>query len=142
MTPFLGRRWLAGLCAASMGVTSPTWTAKLDPMGESVLGGNAVVTTLAGDTVRATIAVTGGKAGDDMPWHVHFGSCEAHGSIVGIAADYPLLRVRSDGTVNGDARVVARLKEGETYSVNLHRSMADQTVVACGVLHSPDVRSN
>jgi hypothetical protein len=89
-----------------------------------------------GDNTLSTIVLTGLPAGGPYPWHVHDGTCETGGPVVGEATAYPPLMVGADGRAEASARLLGlKLNEAKKYHVNVHRSPTDlPTIIACGDL--------
>jgi hypothetical protein len=124
------------LAAAISTPLPPTWTAKLDPTGNSTVRGMASITAGMGDSSSAMISISGAKSGQ-YPWHVHNGKCGGSaGSVVGSSTAYPVLKVGSSGTATATAKIAFEPMAGSDYSVNVHRSLSDQSVIACGDLKS------
>jgi len=108
------------------------------------LSGAATAEGLPGARVfSASVALTGDEPGQVRPWHVHHGSCQqggeivgmAGGEIVGMAGQYPPLVVAADSTGSAAADVETSLERGADYHVNVHRSTAElATIIACGDL--------
>lgn len=109
------------------------WKGTLSAVGGSGVTGTATGTT-ANDMTNVTVSITGGKAGDTLPWHIHDGKCgDAGPPIVGDVAAYPPLVVGADGTATGSATVNVKLNEARNYIVNVHASPTNlATIVACG----------
>src|SRR5262245_35793383 len=92
--------------------------------GEAALGNPS-------ETTRATIEISGAKEGQ-YPWHVHTGKCGASGDPVGGESAYSPIKVSGDGKGTAQADISVKLTEGSAYSVNVHKSMTDKTVISCG----------
>jgi hypothetical protein len=147
----------AGLLVAFAG-TAPTWTAKLSPLAGSGVSGTATVEAKAmsmpmkpdtsskntsgysspgagmgGDSASASISISGAKAGE-YPWHIHSGRCGQEGPAIGGDAPYPILKVGSTGSATAQATVAFKPAPGSDYSVNVHKSKTDKTVISCGGL--------
>jgi hypothetical protein len=123
-----------------MDVESPTkqgedWSANLTGRGNGAgMTGTVRVAVLSGRST-ATIQLTNAPPGALLPWHIHTGTCETGGPILGEASAYPPLNVGSDGRAQGTANVGARLNEANQYHVNVHASPTEMgTIVACGDL--------
>jgi hypothetical protein len=122
------------LAAAISTPFPPTWTARLDPTGNSTVRGTASVTAGMGDSSSAMISISGAKSGQ-YPWQVHSGKCSgSEGPIVGSSSAYPLLNVGSSGSAMATATIAFKPMAGSDYSVNVRRSKTDQAVIACGDL--------
>ena len=93
-------------------------------------------TRIEGDNTLATVVLTGLPPGGPYPWHVHDGTCETGGPVVGDAAAYPPLTVGADGRAEASARLLGlKLNEAKKYHVNVHRSASDLgTIISCGDL--------
>ena len=103
------------------------------PGYESVTG-RADIRSINSET-SITITLTGARAGATHPWHLHDGSCETGGPIVGAASAYAALSVGNEGQAVGSARLTMGLNEAQKYHVNVHASPYDlATIVACGNL--------
>ena len=91
---------------------------------------------IEGDNTMTTLVLTGLPQGGPYPWHVHEGTCDTGGPIVGPANAYPHLTVGADGRAEASARLLGlKLNEAKKYHVNVHRSPTDlPTIVACGEL--------
>jgi hypothetical protein len=130
---------LAAMVAAAGCATMPVyepgeWNAEVQPREDSGIRATVRAVTAPGQTAVA-INLAGGDAGATHPWHIHRGTCETGGPIVGDAAAYPPLRPTSAGGATATARIRVQLVPGEDYHVNVHRSpeLLGQ-VVACGNL--------
>jgi hypothetical protein len=115
-----GETWKANITGRSM------WTGASGTATARVEGNNTLV----------TLVLTGLPPGGPYPWHVHDGTCETGGPIVGDAAAYPPLMVGADGRAEANARLLGlKLNEAKKYHVNVHRSPTDlATIIACGEL--------
>jgi hypothetical protein len=113
-----------------------TWKATL--AGRSTWTGASGTATarVEGDNTLATIVLAGLPPGGPYPWHVHDGTCDTGGPIVGDAAAYPPLMVGADGRAEASARLLGiKPNEAKKYHVNVHRSPTDlATIIACGEL--------
>lgn len=89
-----------------------------------------------GDNTLVTIVLTGLPMGGPYPWHVHEGTCDTGGPVVGDASLYPPLNVGADGRAEANVRLLdIKLNEARNYHINVHRSSTDlATIVACGKL--------
>lgn len=116
--------------------TGETWNAKLS--GRSMWTGASGTATARreGDNTVVTLVLTGLPSGGPYPWHVHDGTCETGGPIVGDATAYPPLTVGVDGRAEANARLLnLKLNEAKKYHINVHRSATDlATIIACGEL--------
>ena len=121
-------------------VESPTkkgedWKAGLKGMGNfTSVNGQVKANVLEGKTM-ASITINNATAGGQHPWMIHEGTCSMPGQAVGMASDYPLVSIASDGRGTASANIMARLDEAKQYVVVVHASQSDMTtVVACGEL--------
>jgi hypothetical protein len=115
-----GETWKANITGRSM------WTGASGTATARVEGNNTLV----------TLVLAGLPAGGPYPWHVHDGTCETGGPIVGDPTAYPPLMVGADGRAEANARLLGlKLNEAKKYHVNVHRSPTDlATIIACGQL--------
>lgn len=126
---------VVGLMVAGI-VTGPAhkWTAILQPGSDSILAGTAVVEEVNADTLTAQIQISGAKPGATVSWHIHRGSCTDKGAILGVEDAYPELKVGPDGKATGGVTLAGALPAQGEYSIAVHKSTADMTVVSCGGL--------
>lgn len=108
--------------------------------GWEQLSGSATVRWVEGTTgFLANIELEGDEPDQVRPWHVHFGTCESGGAIVGPPDDYPPLEIDGNGSAEADATVDAELDRDEDYHVNVHLSEEDlDTIIACGDLEEDE----
>ena len=109
------------------------WETSLSSTAGSSVRGSAKAQSVGVGT-GVNISIEGAAASAQHPWHVHVGTCGSGGAIVGSVGNYPLLSVSAGGTASANASVGVALRESERYHVNVHRSTADLTVIACGDL--------
>jgi hypothetical protein len=112
------------------------WQATLaDTDSTTNITGEARVTeTEDAGSFRATISISDSST-CSRPWHVHYGTCESGGDIVGDPASYTNLVSASDGTASADVVVAASLDPSQPYHVNVHYSDSQLgRIVACGDL--------
>jgi hypothetical protein len=117
------------------------WAASLEarPQFPEVSAELTAVRTVGGTTVQ--IELTGAEPRSTHPWHVHRGTCEIGGGIVGDPAGYPSLRVGDDGRALETAVIDAELQPGQNFHVNVHRAPDDLgTIIACGNLQEAPPR--
>src|SRR5687768_2087779 len=109
------------------------WNGTLSPVGGSSITGTATGTTST-NTTSVTVNISGAKAGDTLPWHIHDGKCgDASPPIFGDASAYPPLVVGANGTATGSATINGKLNEARSYIVNVHASPTNlATIVSCG----------
>lgn len=126
----------AWLVVGAMTATAATgkWTANLEPKEGSMVKGSAQVEAKDSTGATARISIEGGKEGEQLPWHVHSGTCENAGPPVGGGDAYKPLTVGSDGRAEAEAMVTATFSDSGSYAVNVHRSPSDKTVISCGTL--------
>jgi Cu/Zn superoxide dismutase len=110
------------------------WTAILQPSSDSILTGTAVVEEVNPDTLSAQIQLSGAKPGSVVSWHIHRGSCTDKGMILGAEGAYPELKAGGDGKATGGVTLAGALPPQGEYSIAVHKSSADMTVVSCGSL--------
>jgi hypothetical protein len=87
------------------------------------------------EATRARIEISGAKEGE-YPWHVHTGKCGASGDPIGGESAYTPIKVSADGKGSSEANISTKLTAGSDYSVNVHKSTTDKTVISCGDLKS------
>jgi hypothetical protein len=119
---------------AVMALTMKEWSATIRPIDGSTVTGTATATLGAGDSLTVTIQVKGGKSGETLPWHLHSGGCDKPGAVLGDASQYEPMVVAEDMSGTETAHVVVKLNVGVPYSVNVHKSTADMSVISCGNL--------
>lgn len=133
----LGVSGAAALTAAVIHL-APAWVAKLDPVGGSNVSGSSTVTAISPDSATARITIIG-AAGGQYPWHVHAGKCGSEGNPLGNPMAYPVLSVQTGKEASAAATIGFKPAAGQSYSVNVHRSMTDKSVIACGNLSNSGV---
>jgi hypothetical protein len=116
--------------------TGETWKANITGRGTWTGASGTATARIEGDNSLVTLVLTGLPQGGPYPWHVHDGTCETGGPIVGDAAAYAPLTVGADGRAEANARLLnLKLNEAKKYHVNVHRSPTDlATIIACGEL--------
>ena len=132
----------ASVACASGGTPSSGTAAGADvttPRLQGIFGG-----TLAGEIsvsptdrrgeFEAALTLRGSSAGEQHPWHVHTGRCDAEGPVVGSILAYPVLQIRGDGNADLSRKIGVSLEPGRSYYVDIHRSRASDAVVACADL--------
>ena len=134
---------VAGACASNsqseadkdpISATAGDWSATISPRSNSTVRGEVKLqSAVVGSAAKITI--TGGTPGAVHPWHVHTGTCDKTGGIVGSVGNYPVLTIGADGSASANAAIGSSLAEGSAYAVNVHRSPTDMgTIVGCGDL--------
>ena len=139
------RTFMAGLLLLAACASSPEddkdvisnrvgdWDASLKSRnGSSVVG--TVKAQSVGVGTGINISIQGSTASAQHLWHLHTGTCDNGGPIVGSMGNYPTLSADPNGSGSSNATVGVALRENESYAVNVHRSASDLTVVACGEL--------
>lgn len=111
------------------------WTASLTGQGTyGSVTGTLTAAVLSG-TTTATLTVNGATPGASHPWHIHNGTCETGGGIVGDPGAYPPIVIGDQGTGRASVQLQLQLNEAQRYHVNVHASASDMaTIVACGDL--------
>ena len=85
------------------------------------------------DSFTAEIDIRNDIPGAVRPWHVHFGTCPG-GVIVGPPDLYRPLMITGNGTDAVTTVVPLPLDLDFAYSINMHVSLSDPTIIACGEL--------
>jgi hypothetical protein len=75
--------------------------------------GTEIAVTLADDTPGAT-----------RPWHIHTGTCEKGGGVVGGGRAYAPIVINDKGQGTGKATLAVALADTATYYVNIHDAAA------------------
>lgn len=126
---------LLSVAALSFGASrAPTWIATIKASDGTQLTGLARVEAMGADSSRASIEVSGAKAGSVLPWHIHKGGCGAKGTIMADAKAYPPIMVGPDGSGSSRATLAAQPTTPSGYAVQVHRSATEMTPIACGAL--------
>jgi len=118
------------------------WSANLEarPGAPSAVTANATAVRTAGATT-VQVEATGAQPNARHPWHVHHGSCETGGQIVGDPGRYPPLEVGAQGRGTATALIEVELAPGQPYHINVHRAADDlRTIIACGDLREAGPR--
>lgn len=132
----MGIRLVTLILAAAALSSAHKWTAILQPSGDSILTGTAVVEEVSADSLAAEIQLSGAKPGSEIAWHIHLGTCADKGMILGAEGAYPLLKVGTDGRATGGVTVAGSLPEQGEYSISVHKSSGGMNSIACGSLKS------
>jgi hypothetical protein len=119
---------------AVLALTMKEWSATIRPLDGSTVAGTVTAVIGSADSLAVTIQVKGGKSGETLPWHLHAGGCDKSGAVLGDASQYEPMVIAEDMTGTETAHVVVKLNVGVPYSVNVHKSSADMSVIACGNL--------
>lgn len=111
------------------------WTATLQPVGGSSIGGSAMLMP-GGSNMEssANVSVRGSTSGSAHPWHLHRGSCSNDMGIVGSPDAYPTVGVGADGSGRVMIGLPFAIPTSGSYFVSVHRSAQDMAQVACGNL--------
>ena len=125
---------VAFMATAALAVSMKEWSATIRPQDGSTIEGTATVVPREGDSMLVNISIKGASAGESHPWHVHQGGCDNSGAVIGETSRYNPISVAANQSGEAKARVKATLTVGVPYSVNVHRSLSDLGVVACGNL--------
>ena len=113
------------------------WSGTIRGMGAGARLAGATTARVQQSGTHAMVSVRGARGGDQLPWHVHEGSCDTPGgNIVGPPSAYPPVSVASNGQATAMANLPGvRLNEAAEYKVNFHASPAEMgTIVACADL--------
>jgi hypothetical protein len=120
-------------------IESPTkrgedWSGSLSPRGGSAITGSFKAFVAEGKT-NVSVNIANAMAGQQLPWHIHEGTCENDMGIFAGASSYPIMTVGNDGRASSNVVLNATLDEAKDYIVNVHASPTNlQTIVACGDL--------
>ncbi|HYW13211.1 MAG TPA: hypothetical protein VE871_14720 [Longimicrobium sp.] len=113
------------------------WSGDIRGIGASARISGSATARVQQSGTQAMVTLARARAGDQLPWHVHEGTCETPGGdIVGPPAAYPPVTVASNGQATAMATLPGvRLNEAADYKVNFHASSSDMgTIVACANL--------
>lgn len=120
---------------AAVNVTTPRLQGLLQPRGSSMSGEVSIMPTSRAGEFRVNLSLRGSSAGQQHPWHVHTGRCDAEGPVVGSILAYPVLQVRGDGNVDLAQTIREPLEPGRSYYVDIHASRSNMDrIVACAEL--------
>jgi hypothetical protein len=110
------------------------WNGSLQPQTGYAVTGSFKAFVKDGRT-EVTVNIANASPGQQLPWHIHEGSCGNDRGIVGGASSYSPLIVGNNGAANGRANLTVSLDEAKDYFVNVHASPTNlETIVACGDL--------
>ena len=110
------------------------WNGSLQPQTGYNVTGSFKAFVNKGRT-EVTVNVANAAPGQQLPWHIHEGSCGNDRGIVGDPSAYPPLVVGNNGAATGRANLTVALDEAKDYFVNVHASPTNlETIVACGDL--------
>ena len=130
-------------CASGGSTSDPrpipaAWTGDVEAVGDGEQGGFATVTVLPDGGTRANLTLRGGTPEGAHAWHIHAGDCgdepDDSAESVGPADAYPLLEPDSRGNASGTVSLATSLVPDEKYHIDVHRSLDDPTILACGNL--------
>ncbi len=136
-------RWMA-LSAALVGNSALLYAAR--PITEYVAtlagkdgrkahGSATVAPTKDGTGTEVTVTLADDTPGATRPWHIHTGSCEKSGGVVGGGRAYAPIVISDKGQGTGKATLAVALADTATYYVNIHdAAQAMSIIVACGDL--------
>ena len=121
---------------AAMGVRHIAWDGLVQGKdGSKIRGLIEMVGGTAKGTTSAEVQYTGDTPGSARAWHVHAGSCNKAGAILGAASAYPALKVDAKGAIKAKATLRVQLPESGSYYIDVHDSPANPgKIVACGDL--------
>jgi len=103
--------------------------------GRKVRGTAIVTPTKDGTGTDVAVTLTDDTPGATRPWHIHSGSCEKSGGVVGGGRVYTPIVINDKGQGAGKATLPVALADSATYYVNIHDAAAAMgIIVACGDL--------
>jgi superoxide dismutase, Cu-Zn family len=112
-----------------------SWEGTLKGNGESKITGVASLSKGADGKALAFVEVQGDTPNGSRPWHVHIGSCEKGGGVLGGAMNYRAVAIGEKGNGTQSANLPITVPDTGSYYVNIHESAANmRTIVACGDL--------
>ncbi len=115
----------------------PEWESTIEPTQGYGVNGEAALRALPGNRTFVSVELSDGNPGDQLPWHVHVGTCGSGGSVYGDPSAYPVMTVGADGSAHAEATISKSLAAGDEYYINIHKSPSEmQTIVACGGVKS------
>ncbi len=144
MSRFTPKRWFA-ISAALVGNTAVLF-ALARPVadyvatlagkdGRKVHGTATVTPSKAGDSTEVLVTLDDDTPGATRPWHIHAGTCEKGGGVVGGGRAYPPIVIDDKGHGTGKAKLAMVLSDTTTYYVNIHDAAAAMGIIAaCGDL--------
>ena len=103
------------------------------PGWENIQGNAALVWTTGRAQFIASIGIQGDQPYELRLWHVHQGTCETGGPMLGFPGDYDDLLINENGTAETDVLIREALNPNRSYYVDIHLSdlSAATTVIAC-----------
>ncbi len=103
--------------------------------GRKVHGTATVTPTQDGTGTEVAVTLTDDTPGATRPWHIHTGTCEKSGGVVGGGRAYTPIVINDKGQGVGKATLPVALADSATYYVNIHDAAAAMgIIVACGDL--------
>jgi hypothetical protein len=144
MTRHTRLRWIA-LSAALVGHTAvlfalarpiTDYAATIAGKDGRKVHGTAVVTpTKDGTGTEVSVTLDDDTPGATRPWHIHTGSCEKAGGVVGGGRAYAPIVINDKGHGTGKATLAVALADTTAYYVNIHDATAAMGIIAaCGDL--------
>ena len=128
--PAAAQSGMGGMSGMTMNQTSG-YMAMLAPPSGATSGPRGMV-TVNGTAVKLTIS--GGNAGDALPWHLHNGTCGDDKGVVATTQGYAPASVGTDGKASATAVLTAPLVGKDGYFAAVHASASDMNVIACAAL--------
>jgi hypothetical protein len=136
-------RWMA-LSAALVGNSALLYAARpitdyvatlVGKDGRKAHGSATVTPTQDGTGSEVAVTLTDDTPGATRPWHIHTGSCEKSGGVVGGGRAYVPIVINDKGQGTGKATLAVALADTATFYVNIHdAAQAMGIIVACGDL--------
>lgn len=136
-------RWMA-LSAALVGNSALLYAARpltdyvatlVGKEGRKASGSATVTPTKDGTGTEVVVTLADDTPGATRPWHIHTGSCEKSGGVVGGGRAYAPIVINDKGQGTGKATLAVALADTATYYVNIHdAAQAMSIIVACGDL--------
>lgn len=98
--------------------------------------GSAIVSpSKDGTGTEVAVTLTDDTPGATRPWHIHTGSCNKGGGVVGGPRVYTPIIINDKGEGTGKATLPIALADTVAYYVNIHDAAAAMSIiVACGDL--------
>ena len=103
--------------------------------GRKAHGTATVTPTKDGTGTEVAVTLTDDTPGATRPWHIHMGTCDKGGGVVGGGRVYTPIAINDKGQGAGKATLPVALADTATYYVNIHDAAAAMgIIVACGDL--------
>jgi hypothetical protein len=116
---------LIGLGTAALaGAADREWKATISGRNGSPMTGTAKLDDRGADSTQIELKIKDAGVAQTYLWHVHQGSCETNGEIVGMATAYPELTTGSDGQGASNVTLALATPSEGAYSVHLHAKSA------------------